>query len=234
MDELFKGLTIEDYHGDIYRNIVSLRVSEDLFDDLSDNPDAWQAAIDLELASKPHTHSSSQPIIARPFEEADYNQAIHYPFQQWASSRYSNGAFGVWYGADTLKTSVYETAYHWYRQLLQDSGWHEMDGIEIERKVYLVRCEAALLDFRKKVDDHPALIDPDSYHLTHQVGARIHHDGHPGLASRSARCEGDIFAVFNQRVLFDPRHHCYLTYSVGNGEIIIKRNPDETLLSIPI
>jgi hypothetical protein len=233
MEQLFNGLTIADYHDDLYRNIVSLRVSENLFDDLSDNPDAWRAAIDIEIASKPHTHTSNQPITARPFEEADYNQAINYPFQHWISTRYSNGSFGVWYGADTLETSVHETAYHWRRQFLEDSGWHNMDGIEIERKVYLVRCEAALLDFRLRVDKHPALIDPDSYHLTHQVGAKMHHNGHPGLVSRSARCEGDIFAIFNQRVLLNPRQLCYLTYRVDAGAAIVKRSSGETILKFP-
>lgn len=232
MDELFNGLTVKDFHEDIHRNIVSLRVSEDLFDDLSDNPDAWKAAIDLEIATKPHTYTSHQPVIARPFEEADYNEAIEYPFSHWSSSRYSNGSYGVWYGADTLETSIYETVHHWRSNLLMDANWQDVEGVEIDRKVYLVRCDAALLDFREKIRTHSALIDAASYHLTHQVGARIHHDGHPGLVSRSARCEGDICAVFNQRVLSNPRHHCYLSYRIEGSGIAVERQPSELILRI--
>ena len=157
-----------DFHEDIHRNIVSLRVSEDLFDDLSDNPDGWKAAIDLEIATKPHTYTSHQPVIARPFEEADYNEAIEYPFSHWSSSRYSNGSYGVWYGADTLETSIYETVHHWRSNLLKDANWQDVEGVEIERKVYLVRCDAAFLDFREKIRTHSALIDAASYHLTHR------------------------------------------------------------------
>lgn len=232
MDDLFNGLTVADVHDDIHRNIVSLRVSEDLFDDLSDNPDAWKAATDLEADSKPHTYSTYQPVITRPFEEADYNDAIEYPFRHWSSTRYSNGSFGVWYGTDTLQTSIHETVHHWRFKLLEDAGWQDIEGVEVDRKVYLVRCEAALLDFRQKIQTHRALIDSASYHLTHQVGAKIHHDGHPGLISRSARCEGDIYAVFNQRTLSNPRHVCYLSYRVEGGAVTIERQPGEVLLRI--
>lgn len=231
MDKLFNGLTLTDYHDDIHRNIVSLRVTEDLYDDLSDNPDAWQAAVDLEMASKPHTYISNQPVIARPFEEAHYNDAIEYPFHHWANTRYSNGSFGVWYGTDTLETSIHETVHHWRFELLADAGWQDIEGVEVQRKVYLVRCEAALLDFRKKIKEHPALIE-GSYHYTHQVGEKIHHDGHPGLISRSARCQGDIYAIFNQQVLSNPRQHCYLNYRIEGGGVTVERKQGDVLLRI--
>jgi len=232
MDELFDGLTVTDFHGDAHRNIVSLRVSEELYDDLSDKPEGWQAAIDLELASKPHTYASNQPIIDRPFEEADHNDAIDYPFRHWSKTRYSDGSYGIWYGSDTLETSVHETVHHWRCELLEDAGWQAIDGVAIERKAFLVRCDAALLDFRPKIEAHPALIDRSSYHLTHQVGARIHHDGHPGLISRSARCEGDVYAIFNRRILSNPRQLCYLTYQIAGDSVVVERQPGEIFLRI--
>ncbi len=233
IDAVFDGLTVADYHGDSHRNIVSLRETQDLYDDLSDAPAAWQAAIDLEMAAKPHTYVSAQPIIDRPFEEATYNEAIDYPFKHWARTRYSDGTYGVWYGTESLATSVFETVYHWRRGLLQDAGWQDIEGIAVERKVYHVRCDAALLDFRPKVEALPALIDPNTYHLTHQVGARIHHDGHPGLLSRSARCDGDIFAIFNRQVLSTPRTLCFLTYRIeAGGQVVIERQPGKALFRI--
>ncbi len=51
MEGLFNGLTIKDVHEDIHRNIVSLRVSEDL----SDTRMLWKGAIDLEIATKLHS-----------------------------------------------------------------------------------------------------------------------------------------------------------------------------------
>ena len=232
MDSHFDGIALHDTHEDAYRNIVSLRESQDLFDDLSDSSQGWQAASELEMQSKPATYTSHQPIIHRPFEEADFNAAIHYPFSHWSMSRYSAGDFGVWYGADELTTTIYETVNHWRAGLLRDAGWQDMEGLIIERKVYLVRIDAALLDFRQRLETYPALIDPNSYHLTHQVGARIHHDGHPGLLSRSARCAGNIAAIFNQQVLSQPRDYCFLTYRIRDKKVRVERQPDELLLQI--
>jgi hypothetical protein len=232
MESLFNGLTITEIHKDTHRNIVSLRVSQDLYDDLSASPKDWKVAIDLEMATKPHTNHSTQPIIDRPFEEAAYNEAIRYPFNNWSQSRYSDGTYGVWYGADTLETSIYETVHHWRRGFLDDAGWGDIEGVIIERKVYLVHCDAGLLDFHPKLEDFPALVDPDSYHLTHQVGARIHHEGHPGLATRSARCEGNVNAIFNPRVLTNPRDLCYLTYEILAGVVNVVRQSGEVMLRI--
>ena len=71
MDSLFSELSLIDIHQSIARNIVSLRVSEGLFDDLTDDPEAWQAAQRLEMETKPKLFNSHQPIIERPFEEAE-------------------------------------------------------------------------------------------------------------------------------------------------------------------
>ncbi len=234
MEGLFEGITLTDFHGDMHRNIASLRESQALYDDLSDSPKGWQAAQDLELSTKPHTYLSNQPIINRPFEEATFNEAIHYPFENWSKSRYSDGAFGVWYGSDSLATSIHETVHHWRTKFLEDMSWHTIDDIIIERKVYRVRCDAALLNLVPKIDAFPALVDPmpSGYHLTHQVGARINHDGHPGLISRSARCEGNIYAIFNAQVLSSPRPFCYLTYRTAGGAVSVERQPGELLLRI--
>lgn len=232
IEDLFNGLTITDFHDDMHRNIVSLRESQDLYDDLTDSPEGWQAATDLEMATKPHTYLSDQPVIDRPFEEAAYNEAIKYPFEHWSMTRYCDGSFGVWYGADSLVTSIYETVHHWRRGFLEDVDWQNIDGVVIERKVYLVRCDAALLDFIPKIDEFPALIDSSSHHLTHQIGARMNHDGHPGLISRSARCEGLNYAVFNPHVLTSPRQLCYLTYRTEAAQVLIERKPGEVMLRI--
>ncbi|NOZ54899.1 MAG: RES family NAD+ phosphorylase [Gammaproteobacteria bacterium] len=234
MDGLFENIMLADFHDDIHRNIVSLRESQHMYDDLSDSPVGWQAAIDLELATKPHTYMSNQAIIDRPFEEAVYDEAINHPFGKWSKTRFSDGSYGVWYGADSLETSIYETVYHWRTKLLEDAEWHTIDGIIIERKIYLVRCDAGLLNFIPKLETFPVLVDPSvaCYHLTHRIGSRIHHDGHPGLISRSARCEGNIYAIFKPQVLSNPRHCCYLTYRIEGNSVAVERQPGKLFLKI--
>jgi hypothetical protein len=44
VNSLFSKLTLADVHQDVTRNIVSLRASQDLFDDLTDDPAEWSLA----------------------------------------------------------------------------------------------------------------------------------------------------------------------------------------------
>lgn len=222
IDTVFAASALAETHRGLVRNIVSLRVSEDLFDDLSDERTAWQAAIELELTTKPTPFKSTAPAIDRPFEEALWNDAIGYPFTHWMRSRYSDGRFGVWYGTDTLETSIHETAYHWRAGLLADAGFLR-PGVSIDRKIYEVRCDAALVDLRPAVPAFPALIDPADYRLTQQIGARLHHEGHPGLVTRSARCAGDVYAVLNAKVLKQARQVGYLSYTTTDRGVEVER-----------
>ena len=231
MDQFFAGLKLADTHSDIARNIVSFRVSENLFDDLSTDTHEQQIALQHELRSKPHTFKSNTPIIHRPFEESQWNEAIDYPFQNWINSRFSNGKYGVWYGADTIEASVFETVHHWKNGFLADAGF-DQEGVSVERKVYWVRCDAALLDMRRAIGKYPDLTHPTDYSFTQQIGARIHREGHPGLVTKSARSDGNTYAVMNPNVLSAPRQACNLTYQIKNGSVIVERKPGITWLII--
>lgn len=230
LDAIFSAIRIADTHQDLFRNIISLRKSENLFDDLSDDPADWAAAIAVEMAAKPATFRSETPIIHRPFEEAAWDEAIGYPFREWTKSRYSGGTFGVWYGGDTLDTTVFETVYHWQNGLLADAGFRD-PGVSVERRVYLARCDAALIDVRDAVSTYPALVSND-YTVTQQIGGRLHREGHPGLVIQSARCSGEVYAILNPAVLSNPRQHCYLTYTATENGVDVERSPGEVWLSI--
>jgi len=196
--DLFSNLTIADVHQDVIRNVVSLREPQDLFDDLTDISDNWRLAQQVANSVKPlPLHSSTTPVIHRPFEDSQWLNAIAWPFKSWQASRFSDGSFGVWYGCDSAKATVYETAYHWYRRLLSDAGF-EREPVVCERKLYAVKCDAALLDFRQSGANYPNLLHTTDYTQTQSVGARIHQEGHPGLLTSSVRySEGEIYAVFN-------------------------------------
>jgi hypothetical protein len=224
IEDVFKQIGLRETHADLIRNIVSIRISQDLFDDLSDEPSEWESAINLELATKSPLFASSVPVIHRPFEEALWNEAINYPFKNWMRTRYSDGSFGVWYGADTVETTVHETVHHWRAGLLRDAGF-DQPGIRIERKIYRVRCDAALVDLTSTVTNFPALVDPLDYTLTQQVGAKLHREGHPGLISMSARCDGNAYAVLNPKVLSSPRQMGFLTYVTTESGVAVERDP---------
>ena len=65
MDALFSRLALADVHRDVARNIVSLRTSQDLFDDLSSAPEDWRLAQQVEDAVKPPPYTSAEPAIHR-------------------------------------------------------------------------------------------------------------------------------------------------------------------------
>ena len=231
MESFFDGLSLADTHQILIRNIISLRVSEDLFNDLSDNPEDWLVAQRYETGAKPHNHISKAPVIDRPFEEAEWFAAIGFPFKSWTASRYSDGSFGVWYGVDTVETSIYETVHHWRSRLLRDARFEQMviagdrESITGDRRIYGVRCDAALVDLRPQVSVYPALIDPESYHFTQPIGARLKTEGHPGLITLSARCDGGVFAVLNPDVLSNPKIQSYLTYRLTRQGVQVSNGP---------
>ena len=111
----------------------------------------------VELHSKPQPYQSNFPEINRPFEDALWFNAINWPFKNWQESRFSDGSFGVWYGSDTVETTVYESAYHWSAGFLRDAGFDKEECVVIERKLYKVACDAALLDFREVAHRYPGL-----------------------------------------------------------------------------
>lgn len=231
MDQLFDGLALIDVHKDLTRNIASLIASEHLYDDLSDLPRDWDTAIQVELDGKPKDFDSVSPIIHRPFEDALWDNAIHYPFDHWMKTRFSNGSHGVWYGADSVQTSIYESAHHWYSGLLKNSGFDRI-GIISERKVYLVRCDAALINLKEKVLAFPQITDPNDYAYCQTIGARLHHEGHPGLVSRSVRNPtGETYAILRAQVLSAPRISKYFTYELTqHGVVVLEDGKTEFLM----
>lgn len=234
MNSLFARLTLADVQRDVARNIVSLRQSQDLFDDLTDDPAGWLLAQKVEDEVKPPPYRSRTPVIDRPFEDAEWFNAIIWPFKHWQASRFSDGSHGVWYGSESVETTIYESAYHWYRGLLSDAGY-EHEAVIAERKVYAVACGAALLDFRKVANAHPDLLHPSDYAFPQSVGARIHREGHPGLLIQSVRSpSGENVAIFNPGVLSHPRHNCQLTYRLEGDRIVVEKQPGTQWMSLEV
>jgi hypothetical protein len=229
VEDLFADLHVVNVQGTVLRNIVSLRVSQNLFDDLSADPAEQRLALQVEDAVKPLNYQSATPIIHRPFEEAEWFNAIGYPFKQWSTSRYSDGSFGVWYGADSLEATVFETAYHWYTGLLADAEDFSKENVAVERKVYNVECSALLLDLKPQAAAFPTLLHKTDYTFTQQVGARIQREGHPGLLTTSVRYpKGTVSVIFNPAVLSSPKVNCVLTYQLKTDHIAVEKRPRVT------
>src|ERR1700722_3377941 len=158
-----------DFNSSVLRNIVSLRKSEDLFDDLHDNnPLSEKVDIAAEIRVKSHIPADK---ISRGFH---YTTAINYPFETnaYLVTRYNNGSYPTWYGSLDLKTTVYETAYHMLKAEMAIEGLNEM--VTRERAVYDIHCKAALIDLSEDKQTYASLIHPTDYTLTQQIGHRAY------------------------------------------------------------
>jgi hypothetical protein len=132
----------------------------------------------------------------------------------------------VWYGSLDIRTTVYETAWHWYRFVL-DSYADEDREIVTDRRVFDVRCDALLIDLRGKDKSHPALVSRRSYAFTQQVGRYVHEQGLNGLLAPSARSDGTNAAIFRQERLSNVRDRTFLTYRLNalRDTFVAERTP---------
>jgi len=227
-----------DSQKDWHRNIVSLRKSIDIYADLVDDPRDADVLMRHEMAVK---QAHEEPaIIMRPFEDATIYDpiaaAIQWPFDHPSASRYSTGAYGVWYGAESVETSVRETVYHFRRNTLASQiAAQSTKPIVQERRVHLVHCNALLIDLRSRVRKEPNLLHPQDYSTCQAIGAELRNAGMPGVITYSARhAKSEVVAVFTPTVLKDPRTVCYLTYTlhVDTGKVVVERTPGKVEFEI--
>ena len=222
--------TAVDYHGDLARNIKTIREAQALFDDLSDDAADWDVAI---AAEGQDYIASSAPLITRPF---DYGRVITYPFvpHHWQQTRFSDGLhYGVWYGSLRMETTIPESIHHW-RRFIEDSYAAEDREIVGERRVFDVRCDAIVLDVRGKEAGFPQLVDRRSYTYTQGLGRYLHEQGQNGLFVRSARADGTNAAILRAPVLSGVRDRCYLTYVTNplHDEVVVQRQSGERWMTV--
>lgn len=218
---------------DTFRNIVSLRESVDLFDELSDDPDDWAVAIQAESQTKREIQLPTPAVIHKGFA---YNTAIAYPFltKPFLHTRFGDGSYGVWYGSMDLVTTIYETCYHIYNAIISSEGYPKF--AKQERAVFTVHCDGILIDLSDKVADCPDLTSND-YSLCHYIGKKLQKEGQPGILYSSARLTtGQNIAVFNPNILSNPQNNCFLTYifSMSDKTIRIERVVGKELLTIDV
>lgn len=224
---LFDRLT--EFHGRVFRNITSLRVSEDLFDDLVDDAGARSAAVAAEMRMR----IPESGVIARGLA---YSQAVEYPFvsDSSVSSRYGDGRLRVWYGALEEATALAETCWHQLMQLRAIEGVQEV--VTRYRKVYAVQAEGLFLELRGKEHEHPELLAND-YAATQAIGRHAAGQGLPGLLYPAARWpSGSCLAAFRAEPLSDPRLLYHLTYRIDPvaGTVAIERSPGRQEQSLHI
>ena len=101
-------------------------------------------------------------------------------------SRFSNGAYGMFYAASAKETAIAETQYHHGRFLSATSE----RAMRLEMRLYEVRVNADLHDLRASGVVPDAVYAPDSWTISQAFGAALRATGSFGVGYRSVRSPG--------------------------------------------
>ncbi len=152
---------------------------------------------------------------------------IAYTFDaaHWQATRFSDGTrYGVWYGSLDVETTVYETAWHWYR-FVRDSFAGEARAI-VQRAARLRRAlrRGAARPARPRGEPSGAR-QPHELRVHATLGRYVHEQGQNGLLVRSARCDGVNAAVFRAERLRNARDKLFLTYryNPARDQLVVER-----------
>ncbi|MGJ3502330.1 RES domain protein (plasmid) [Piscirickettsia salmonis] len=221
------------YKKTVFRNIFSIKNSQNLFDDLSDDENDWNNAIELERKTHPSLKNHSS--IQRGFDYSLNIDFFEYPFQNISATKFSDGSFGAWYGSETLETTIYETAYRYIKMMQDTEGFTESGSVtQPERRVGTVDCDGIAIDLSTKVNDYPWLIDPIDYKMTQEVGRKVHKEVSL-LRVQSARCQEKNVVAFSPVPLNNPRDYCYLKYKADfKKDSFIAYRGNKIILSLAI
>ncbi len=121
-------------------------------------------------------------------------------------SRFSDGTWGVYYGAQTLETAVAEVSHHRSKFLEATS----QPAIDVDLRCYVATVQAPLLDVRALADIH----HPDSYAASREVAKTHRAQGTAGLLYRSVR---------------EPQHECVAVLKPPAIRVPVTQGPHVTL-----
>jgi len=217
------------YSGDIKRNIVMITQVKQAFRKICDDDE------DVMIIETLSSHARDSLAFESNKNDFIYTAAIGYPFNTmpFMQTRFSDGTYPVWYGSETLQTSVCETVHHVLRFLHAETGVMQEEKIVKMRSVFDVFCDAIFIDLTGKSRLFPA-INADDYAPCNQIGSQIRESGLPGLIYSSLRDEGGVnFGVFNPSVLSRPEMLGNLKYVILPKQKIVRVTGMKMNMEIP-
>jgi hypothetical protein len=132
-------------------------------------------------------------------------------------SRFSNGEYGIFYGAADLKDAIEETRYH--RAMFM--GYTKEPAQEIDMRCLVAKFSATLTDIRAVPYLGTALYHPTDYSQGQSLGLQCKKDGLDGIAYSSVRGKGDCFALFKPSLISNCVQASHFGY-VWNCQTIVE------------
>ncbi len=186
-----------------------------LFERVSDNPAVWDVLIELEQATNPRVRDEAGEIVLVPAERRVAGSGASWVMAPFThvnrqGSRFSDGNYGVYYAASTLRTAILETGYHFARFAAdaQDPPRRE------DMRVLLGTIDRDLHDVASLEEaTQKRLLDPASYSYSRPFAFELREAGSNGLVYPSVRDdEGTCVAAFWPDVVGIPMQERHLQY----------------------
>lgn len=196
---------------EVYRIIPSQFPPVNVFEHIYDTADEMELAFAIEGLTNRRLRHEAGDIRLVPREDWVWGPGASVIMACFThtgrASRFSNGDYGVYYGADTLATAIAETRYHREAFLAATNE----DDIEITMRVYVNRIRQPLRDLRGQ--EFVSLLDPDDYGAPQAFGAQWHEKRAWGVVYPSVRgTGGTCVGAFRPPALTLPVPSAHLRY----------------------
>ncbi|WP_180898310.1 RES family NAD+ phosphorylase [Martelella soudanensis] len=186
----------------------------DLFEDIADPAD-WDAILSAEAKTNPRVSTSVGMLDLVPparrvaGEGASWAMAPFVHTSTDRPSRFSDGAFGVYYAGDRIEVALFETMHHhavFMAATSQAPGWTS------DFRELVGTLDADLRDASDRAR-FPELYDPDDYRRPQALGAELHAKNADGILYRSVRYpEGSAVALFWPDIAGIPMQGQHFSY----------------------
>ena len=189
-----------------------------LFDRVADAAD-FEALYALEAMSNERLRDELGHVERVPRDERVYGPGsgpimAAFTHVNLLGSRFSAGAYGVFYAARERATAMAETRYHHGRFLAATA----QGPLHLPMRLYTVAIAAELHDLRPEGSVDATVYDPDDYGISQALGARLHRAGSAGVVYRSVRqARGQCVGLFKAQGASACLHAAYLLYA-WNGQ----------------
>lgn len=187
-----------------------------LFDRVA-SPEDFEALYELEALTNDRIRNEVGDVNFVPKEERLYDPGsgpimAAFTHLNPLGSRFSDGAFGVFYAAREKETAIAETQYHQGNFLRATKE----AALQLQMRLYHVEVAAKLHDLRRLRAARPELYDPNSYLHSQALGRELHAAVSAGVVYQSVRCvrraKGECIGAFKPRALANCRHAAHLLY----------------------
>ncbi len=208
--------------GETYRIIFSRYPFVSIFDDITDPADI-DAVLELEQRTNDRVRDEIGDIaLIRPADRVagPGSTPIMAAFTHARASRFSDGSYGIYYGARQRETAIRETIFH-VEELYRATNEASAD---VDMRVYAAAI-AGSFDDLLAAPATDSRLDPNTYAIARAYARPLYYENRlDGIAYPSVRDprRGECLACFRARIISACHTHSYLTYRWdGNRQRII-------------